>query len=156
MESDLPVAAEVAQGGDLQRDLDGEDAVPEVGIRAFVPPIDLRESPAPNEHPPPSPPVDRPAKMPCVTVEEVDDEDEPFTYDHIDERAGETLGRGVTFFESMQTEQQALRQPPHSPFRDEDDWELATWLVEESTQSGIDRYLKLKSVSNRFSDMLPI
>ncbi|KAI0832135.1 hypothetical protein BC628DRAFT_1310479 [Trametes gibbosa] len=49
----------------------------------------------------------------------------------------------------MQTEQQALRQPPHSPFRDEDDWELATWLVEESTQSGIDRYLKLKSVSNR-------
>ncbi|KAI0349104.1 hypothetical protein OH77DRAFT_1465723 [Trametes cingulata] len=48
----------------------------------------------------------------------------------------------------MRAEQEALRHSPHAPFRDEDDWELAKWLVEEVTQSGIDRYLKLNSTRN--------
>ncbi|KAI0361041.1 hypothetical protein OH77DRAFT_1443024 [Trametes cingulata] len=51
----------------------------------------------------------------------------------------------------MWADQEALRQAPHSPFRDGDDWELAKWLVEEVTQSGIDRYLKLRSTRDGFA-----
>ena len=35
-----------------------------------------------------------------------------------------------------------------SPFKNEDEWELAQWLLKNVGQSAIDEYLKLPSVSS--------
>lgn len=94
------------------------------------------------------------------TVEDVEDEDE------VDRRrreskeawtryiksfppefkAGMRLGRGKTNFEKLREAQQERGESPLGPFLDEDEWELAQWLVANVGQRATDRFLKLNIV----------
>jgi hypothetical protein len=98
-------------------------------------------------------------------VEDSDDvEDEPPEADfvYIQElpahfRAGWKKGEVKTQFEILRERQKAEGQDPWFPFPNEDEWELARWLVESATsQSKIDSFLKLKAVrtclSHRYQD----
>jgi hypothetical protein len=50
-------------------------------------------------------------------------------------------------FERVQAEQAAMGQGPHAPFLDADEWELASWLSKNVSQTATDAYLKLPIVS---------
>lgn len=91
----------------------------------------------------------QPAKRPHI--EDVEDEDtQPlrFCRDYPG-RAGDILGTGKTEFETIRERQKGSDSPDNrwAPFHDDEDWELAEWLVQETTQKARDRYLKLKIVS---------
>jgi hypothetical protein len=111
---------------------------------------------------PPLPPAqsDLPhPKRPRVTIEEVLDKDdpaapsstkEPSYFTESFEGAGQTFGRGVTEFERFKAAQDQHNLPPWAPYRDQEEWELAQWLVKNRvSQKGIDTYLKLKIVSHQ-------
>ncbi|CDO75908.1 hypothetical protein BN946_scf184877.g2 [Trametes cinnabarina] len=94
-----------------------------------------------------------PTKRRRVMVEEVEDEDMPGAHPWIAEdypgRAAETLGRGITHFDDLCSEQEALGQAAHAPFADDDKWGLAKWLISETTQTGLDKFLKLPITRNK-------
>lgn len=84
-------------------------------------------------------------------VEEVEDEDSPGRryYESYPERVADVLGEGVTEFEDIRARQasSSAAENPWSPFRDEEEWELAEWLMTETTQKARDKFLKLPIVS---------
>lgn len=55
-------------------------------------------------------------------------------------------GPGVTSWAEDLEEQRSRLEEPHTPFRDEDEWDLAKWLVHRTNQTGIEEFLKLKMV----------
>ncbi|KAJ7506471.1 Zn-finger domain-containing protein [Mycena galericulata] len=128
------------------------------GLDDFVPPPRRADSPGP-EPPAASVPQSRRA-----TVEEVLDEDDPRNLSRfiesfpgeedfpghetfVDANA-ETLGRGETVFERMFEEQTAEGLGPYSPFLDGEEWDLASWLSKNVSQSATDSYLKLPIYSH--------
>jgi hypothetical protein len=91
---------------------------------------------------------EQPAKRPRVTVEEVDDETEGLREVHeYPASVAEEKGFGVTMFENMFEDQQAMMETPWTPFRDEEEWELSQWMMKRVNQTGIDEFLKLPIVS---------
>ncbi|KAJ7186339.1 hypothetical protein GGX14DRAFT_309528, partial [Mycena pura] len=54
-----------------------------------------------------------------------------------------------TVFESIRAEQTARGVSQFSPFRDEDDWDLAHWLAKNVNQGAADEYLKLNITRQR-------
>lgn len=98
-----------------------------------------------------------------ATVEEVLDEDDPQNFKRfVDAFPGgepfpgskafegisaKTRGQGETVFERMRAEQTAAGLSPHAPFLDSDEWELASWLSKNVSQTATDAYLKLPIVS---------
>lgn len=91
-------------------------------------------------------------------VEEVVDEDleagglpkQPFrAYENAEAVRQATKGTGETLFERIQLEQSAGGYSSQwGPFADEEEWELAHWVVTEGlSQGAVDRYLKLAIVS---------
>ncbi|KAJ7662855.1 hypothetical protein B0H17DRAFT_1185009 [Mycena rosella] len=118
-------------------------------------------APPPSASPePPEPPQSR-----GVTVEEVLDEDDPQNFSRFVEAfPGEedfpgrtafvganatTIGEGETVFERMRAAQAAAGVAPHTPFSDEDEWELANWLSKNVSQTVTDVYLKLPITQRR-------
>ncbi|KAJ7196887.1 hypothetical protein B0H12DRAFT_1038122 [Mycena haematopus] len=94
-----------------------------------------------------------PKKRPRATVEEVEDEDErwvqPFDEKHY---AGSTIRPCKTEFQRTRERQQKEKQAPWYPFEDEDEWELARWLMTSGvSQTKTDEYLKLKIVRERIN-----
>lgn len=86
-------------------------------------------------------------------VEDSDDEEPPegdFVY--IQEfpahfRAGWKKGEFTTQFEILRERQKAEGQEPWFPFPNEDEWDLARWLMESAaSQAKIDSFMKLKAV----------
>lgn len=98
-----------------------------------------------------SPPdnIGPPPKQTRVTIEDGDDDDDPlpgrYAVPYPDE-AGTSYGSAPTKFETMRAEQDAELRSRYSPFTDEDDWELAEWLAQHTTQSAADKFLKKKWV----------
>lgn len=97
------------------------------------------------------PPDDNPRPTKRAHVEDVEDEGEqPMRFcREYPGRAANMLGTGKTEFEAMRESQKAGDSPDNhwAPFRDGEEWELAEWLVQETTQKARDRYLKLNIVS---------
>lgn len=84
-----------------------------------------------------------------VRVEEVPDEGEPTRYCRAyPEQAADILGIQNTNFEKMREQQTASDSPDNrwAPFLNEEEWELAEWLITETTQKGRDKFLKLPIV----------
>ncbi|KAJ7468839.1 hypothetical protein B0H11DRAFT_1692054, partial [Mycena galericulata] len=54
-----------------------------------------------------------------------------------------------TVFERMRAEQTAMGQGPHVPFLDSEEWELASWLSKNVSQTGTDAYLELPITQRR-------
>lgn len=59
----------------------------------------------------------------------------------------EILGKGKTFFEKLQERQESVGSEKWAPFEDQEEWELAQWLLRSVGQKKIDEYLKLPIVS---------
>ncbi|KAJ7784982.1 hypothetical protein DFH07DRAFT_763598 [Mycena maculata] len=59
------------------------------------------------------------------------------------EASAGTVGRGETLFERMQAEQAAAELGPYAPFVDGEEWDLASWLSKNVSQTATDAYLKL-------------
>lgn len=97
------------------------------------------------------PPDDNPRPTKRAHVEDVEDEGEqPMRFcREYPGRAADMLGADKTEFETMRESQKAGDSPDNrwAPFRDGEEWELAEWLVQETTQKARDRYLKSNIVS---------
>jgi hypothetical protein len=90
------------------------------------------------------------AKEACqFAVEEVEDEEVvsrfivkyPFA-------VADILGVGKTAFQKLHEKQLASGLPSWAPFKDEEEWTLAQWLVNRVNKTGIEEYLKLKIVGH--------
>jgi hypothetical protein len=101
-------------------------------------------------------------KRKSVWIEEEVDEDEVegdevYVESFAEEmRAGEPLqgaegkgkGEAKTVFEELREDQKKYGLPPYYPFSDEDEWEVARWLMESgASQRKKDEFLRLKKVS---------
>jgi hypothetical protein len=86
-----------------------------------------------------------------TTVEEVEDEEAPGRYgmDYDAEDVAHSLGEPQTVFERLREEQIAagLTSKLWAPFEDEEEWDLAQFLVKEVSQTAADKFLKLAIVS---------
>jgi hypothetical protein len=60
--------------------------------------------------------------------------------------AAKELGEGKTLFKEIQEQQEAMHKPLMAPFADNDEWELARWLMKNVTQTATEEFLKLKAV----------
>ena len=63
--------------------------------------------------------------------------------------AGAVWGEDVPFFERLWRELQENASSRWSPFEDEDEWELAKWLVRNVGQKQLDTFLNLDIVRSR-------
>ncbi|KAI0756209.1 hypothetical protein C8Q80DRAFT_1277663 [Daedaleopsis nitida] len=97
-----------------------------------------------------------PFKRRRVTVEEVEDQDNShsasrWTYKHFPGNVVDVRGQDTTAFEHLRQQQQAAGKPSCAPFLDIDEWELGAWLMTDTTQSGADRFCKLRIMSPSIS-----
>jgi hypothetical protein len=81
-------------------------------------------------------------------VDEVDDEEAGGSRRWVQEfdGAAEELGEGNTLFDELRKTQEAMCEPPIAPFADEEEWELARWLLKNVTQTATEEFLKMKGV----------
>ncbi|KAJ7705072.1 hypothetical protein B0H16DRAFT_1346536 [Mycena metata] len=113
-----------------------------------------QESPEPPQAIPPSR---------RATVEEVEDEGDPENFGRFVEPfeneeegrapAGTPLETGKTLFERMYADQNAKNGTDFGPFRDEEEWDLARWLMKNVNQTGTDEYLKLPIPQNKKANL---
>ena len=124
-----------------QYDLPVLDFPPEE-LPAFIPPERLRRRASPDQS------IPKPTSK-RAWVEEVDDEEAGGCRRWAQEfnGAAEEFGEGKTIFEQMHERQEAMCEPPVAPFVDEDEWDLARWLMKNVTQTATDEFLKMKGVS---------
>jgi hypothetical protein len=83
-------------------------------------------------------------------VEEVEDEEAGTQSRWIKDypRPAGTPGRPAqSYFEMVRDEQKKNSDPPWAPFKDEEEWGLAQWLITNVGQNATDKYLKLPIVS---------
>ena len=81
-------------------------------------------------------------------VEEVDDKEAGGCRRWAQEFDGavEEFGEEKTIFEQMRERQEAMCEPAVAPFVDEDEWDLARWLMKNGMQTATDEFLKMKRV----------
>jgi hypothetical protein len=92
-----------------------------------------------------------------VTVEDVDEEDKDHSTSFYIKDFPEDLGVGavwgedVPFFEKLRREQEENGSSQWGPFADQEEWELAMWLIRNVGHNQIDAFSNLNIVgSNRF------
>ena len=90
------------------------------------------------------------AHHPRATVEDAEEDDEEFAQ-YIEEfpsnlGAGAVWGEEVPFFEKIRQEQERNGTSPWGPFEDQDEWELAEWLIRNVGQKQTDAFLNLNIV----------
>ncbi|KAI0741314.1 hypothetical protein C8Q80DRAFT_1273779 [Daedaleopsis nitida] len=96
-----------------------------------------------------------PRKRRRVTVQEVEDEEgtqrgaQSWAYEHYTGDTARVLGETATLFERLYDQQSNNQELPCAPFLDREEWELAHWLMTDTTQSGADRFCKLPITRNR-------
>jgi hypothetical protein len=114
------------------------------------------DAPQPDFDPPrqsPPPPLnidqsDRPDRR--ARVEEVEDEEAGGLRRWVEDYpqpAGTAGPVASSYFEQVRAEQVRRGQDPWAPFEDQDEWELAEWLMMNVGQNATDKYLKLPIVS---------
>lgn len=85
-----------------------------------------------------------------VTVEDVEDEDDPRYFQRYVEPYPSNnpppQKRGTTKFEQWQRESKQEGCTPLDPFKSEEEWGLASWLMRNIGKTNIDEYLKLDIV----------
>ena len=110
-------------------------------LPAFIPSERLGHPALPDQSTP-EPPSKR------AWVEEVDDEEAGGCQRWAKEFDGavEVLGEGKTLFEEISESQEAMCEDPMSPFLDEEEWELARWLMKNVNQTATDEFLEMKGV----------
>lgn len=90
------------------------------------------------------------SKRPAAMMEEVEDEDAPGTHRWIEdypEPAGSAYGKCTSIFEKHREKQKEAGQAPWVPFRNEDEWEMARWLMTSGvSQEKINNFLRLEKV----------
>ncbi|KAJ6537114.1 hypothetical protein B0H19DRAFT_1240826 [Mycena capillaripes] len=103
----------------------------------------------------PSPEPLHPTQSRRATVEEVMDDDDPQnlnrfvdSFPGVDGEEGESeagipLRRAHTLFEQMRENQKREGDSQFSPFLGSDEWELASWLSKNVSQTATDEYLEL-------------
>jgi hypothetical protein len=99
--------------------------------------------------PPPPPPHVEPEPNPQPATEVPNNEDsgryiENFLEEYL---ADATWGRCKPLFESIEEEQKRAGRSCWAPFEDEDEWQLAEWLIRNIGQKQTDTFLKLPIVS---------
>jgi hypothetical protein len=84
-------------------------------------------------------------------MEEVDDDDDvPGRYpESYPRQAGQIFGDGITAFEKLQEKQRMEGLDPWAPFANEEEWELARWLMKNMGQTKSDDFLKLPIVNGQ-------
>jgi hypothetical protein len=85
-----------------------------------------------------------------VTVEEVEDDDADTYTRYVDScpsewKAGHPIGEGIPAFEQIRAELLAEGNE-WGPFKGEDEWDLAEWLIKNLGQTQTDTFLKLPIV----------
>ena len=106
-----------------------------------------------QQSPPPSPPPDEPQPHPQQEAGEVPSSEEVNDGGRYIEKfpeeflAGATWGRGKPLFESLDEERRQEGGPRWAPFEDEDEWQLAEWLIRNVGQKQTDAFLRLPIVS---------
>jgi len=109
-----------------------------------------------NELPPPPPQPDEPQPWPQhapVDVpinEKVNSESEGVRYIEYfpkENLAGATYGRCKPLYASLDEEQKRVGHSRWAPFEDEEEWQLAEWLIHNVGQKQTDNFLKLPIVS---------
>jgi hypothetical protein len=83
-------------------------------------------------------------------VEEVEDEESGTHRRWIKDfplPAGTRLRPAQSYFETVREDQRKNGDDPWAPFKDEEEWELAQWLITNVGQNATDKYLKLPIVS---------
>jgi hypothetical protein len=88
-------------------------------------------------------------------VEEVGDEEADGCHRWVQEfdGAAEELGEGKTLFEEIHERQEAMCESPMALFADEDEWELARWLMKNVTQTATEEFLKMKGVCHSLAQI---
>ena len=84
-------------------------------------------------------------------VEEVEDEEDGGIKRWIEDYpwpAGTVGMPSQTYFEELRAEQRCKGQDPWAPFKDEEEWGLAQWLMLNVGQNATDKFLKLPIVSH--------
>jgi hypothetical protein len=94
-----------------------------------------------------------PAEKPDMRarVEEVDDEEAGERSRWVEDypRPAGTPGQPAkSYFEEVRAEQCRNGQEPWAPFEDQDEWELAQWLLQNVGQNVTEKFLKLPIVSH--------
>lgn len=78
---------------------------------------------------------------------DVDDASETRWIEEFPYPAGIPIGEGVSCFEKWRRDQKKRNEPPWSPFKSREEWELARWLITSGvSQRKIDALLELKMV----------
>jgi hypothetical protein len=108
----------------------------------FVPSLRRDRSPEPE-------PVESERQSKRARVEEVDDEEENPRYVQDFPTSPELMGIGQTLFEAIREDQRNKGQTPWAPFEDQEDWELASWLARNVTQTATKEFLNMKGVRSR-------
>jgi hypothetical protein len=112
-----------------------------------------------QQFPPPPPPHDEPqphSQQAAVEPEVPSNEEikdggryiENFPEEYL---AGATWGRGKPLFESLDEERREEGGSHWAPFEDEDEWQLAEWLIRNVGQKQTDNFLRLPIVSLSFA-----
>jgi hypothetical protein len=85
------------------------------------------------------------------STKEVEDNDAPGRYAEEYNPVGvaHILRKSQTAFETLKEDQNhaGLGKRPWAPFKDEDEWQLAQFLIKEVSQTAANKYLKLSIVS---------
>lgn len=93
---------------------------------------------------------ENPAPLNCrARVEEVEDEESGVQNRWIKDypgEAGKPGERANSYFEDYRSQQVANDEDPWAPFKDEEEWELAQWLILNVGQNATDKFLKLPIV----------
>jgi hypothetical protein len=118
------------------------------GDETNLPPLPPPQPPQPDEH------QLRPQR---ATVEDVPENEEVIDGRRFIENfpeellAGATWGNCKPLYEYLEEEQNKEGVSRWGPFKDEDEWELAEWLIQNVGQKQTDTFLKLPIVSFFFS-----
>jgi hypothetical protein len=89
----------------------------------------------------------------CARIEEVEDEDvnPPHSGLRFTEQYPRSIAHPIglkkTQFEEKQDQDDVAGKQPWEPFASKEEWELATWLIDNVNQKATDKYLKLPIVS---------
>jgi hypothetical protein len=83
-----------------------------------------------------------------ATVEDAEDEESAYFIEEFPANfgAGAVWGEEVPFFEKLRREQENSGTSKWGPFEDQDDWELAEWLIRNIGQKQTDAFLNLNIV----------
>lgn len=92
----------------------------------------------------PEPPVGQPTAAASADKDEEDGYEEPFPEDR---KAGATYGPSKTTFERIRDDQILTGCEVLGPFADEEEWELAKWLIKNVGHNQTEAFLKLPIVS---------